>query len=84
MQLDHVVDHHASTLLVVDGCAIQLALHELTGPIPSFGDWRKASARVLQPLLQLTWSFMLRWDHVMHGATKRTMDHQDRAKPAGK
>ena len=83
MQLDHVVNHHASTLRVVDGCAIQLELHELNSPIPSFGDWGKASACVLQPLLQLTWSFMLRWGHVMHGAAKRTMNLQNRAKPAG-
>ena len=76
MQLDHVVDHHASTLLVVDGCAIQLELHELNGPVPGLDDWREASACVLQPLLQLTWSFMLRWDHVMHGAAKLTMDLQ--------
>ena len=84
MQLDHVIDHHASTLLVVDGRAIQLKLHEMNGPTPGFDDRRKAPARVLQPLPQLTWGFMLRWDHVMHGAAKLTMDLQNRAEPAGK
>ena len=67
VQLDHVVNHHASTLLVVDGCAVQLELHKLNGPVPGLDDWRKTSACVLQPLLQLSWGFTLRWGHVMHG-----------------
>ena len=68
MQLDHVVNHHASILLVVDGCAIQLELHKLNGPVPGLDDWRKTSACVRQPLLQLSWGFTLRRGHVMHGA----------------
>ena len=74
MQLDHVVNHHASTLLVVDTCAIQLELRELDSPVPSLGDWGKASACILQPLLHLTWSFMLRWGHVMHSVATLTVD----------
>ena len=42
-------------------------LHELDGPVPGLRNWRKASACVLQPLLQLTWCFMMRRGHVMHG-----------------
>ena len=84
MKLDHVVNHHGATLLVVDGCAIQLELHELDGPVPGLSDWGKAAAGVLQPLLRLMRCFRLRLGHVMHGATEqRRNPNQNQTKTCG-
>ena len=67
MKLDHVVNHHGATLLVVDGRAIQLKLHELDGPVPGLGNWREAATGVLQPSLHLKRRFRLRLGHIVHG-----------------